>query len=99
VTPRCARRAITPWSSSRQAFLEQAEQLLEDATELAAVQGSRLFGLRATVDLCRLRLDTGRRDAAHQPLTAALADFAEGGADADLLAARKLLGEIDASSE
>ena len=47
---------------SKSARLEQAEESLEHAIEIAAAHGTRLLGLRAIVDLCRLRLAAGKHD-------------------------------------
>jgi DNA-binding winged helix-turn-helix (wHTH) protein/tetratricopeptide (TPR) repeat protein len=72
----------------------EAEELLERAIDIATNQGSRLFGLRATVDLCRLWSSAGKRKEARQRLSAALSDFSEGFNEFDLRVARDLLDEL-----
>ena len=72
---------------------ELAEQFLERAIEVAATQGTRLFGLRSTIDLCRLWLGAGKRRAAQQRLADALAGFDESPDDNDLRLARQLLAQ------
>jgi DNA-binding winged helix-turn-helix (wHTH) protein/tetratricopeptide (TPR) repeat protein len=73
---------------------EQAEECLERAIEIATAQGSRLFGLRATIDLCRLWFDDSRRAPARRRLSETLEAFPAECDDADLLAARQLLDSI-----
>lgn len=82
-----ARAGESPSDSDRQ----DASDTLEHAIEIASRQGSRLLGLRATVDLCRLRLATDQRDPALEQLTQALAAFEEGLDDTDVRDARALL--------
>src|SRR6185503_13154486 len=62
-------------SRSKSKLRQKAEQTLEQAIEVANTQGTRLFALRATVDLCRLWLAAGKSDQARQRLTEALSGF------------------------
>jgi hypothetical protein len=77
--------------TSKKKRLREAEDLLERAIDVAATQGARLFGLRATVDLCRLWGAAGKSREARQRLDAALAGFNEGFNEFDLREARELL--------
>lgn len=70
----------------------QAEDALDQAIDAAATHGTRLFGLRATVDLCRLWQATGRGKAARQRLSEIIAEFEGAGEGVDLDEARRLLG-------
>ncbi len=79
-------------AAGSQDALVEVENGLEQAIEIANRQGIRLFELRATVDLCSLWRTTGKREQAHQRLTAAVARFDEGFDEPDLRAARALLG-------
>jgi hypothetical protein len=76
----------------------EAEQCFVQAIEIASTQGARLFGLRATVDLCRLWLAAGNRDQAHGCLSKALGEFDEGFGETDLREAKALLDEIQSGS-
>ena len=82
-------------SGTRDSSPKQAETLLEEAIEVAARQGTRLLGLRATVDLCRLWAGTDRASQARSRLTDALAASSEGISasieDVDMQEARELL--------
>jgi hypothetical protein len=73
---------------------EQAEELLERAIDVATTQGTHLFGLRATIDLCRLWAGTDKCNEARQRLSAALAGFSEGFNEFDLRAARDVLDAL-----
>jgi len=73
---------------------EEAGRILEQAIEVAASQHTRLFGLRATVELCRLWLTTGKRKQARQRLTEVLGTFDEGSGETDLREAQALLDEL-----
>ncbi len=79
---------------SKDSQRDQAERLLARAIETAAGQGARLFGLRATVDLCRLRLAAGRAEGVAHMLRIALAGFGEDDANDDLAAARQILSGL-----
>ncbi|MDX2171013.1 MAG: AAA family ATPase [Deltaproteobacteria bacterium] len=83
--------ALLAHAGQDRARRDQAADCLEQAIAIATAQGSRLFGLRATADLCRLWLDDGRVAAARRRLTATLKGFSPAADDADLLAARTLL--------
>lgn len=74
--------------------LDEAEELLERAIDVASAQGTRLFGLRATVDLCRLWVAAGKTDEARERLGAALTGFTEGFGEFDLRAATELLSSL-----
>jgi DNA-binding winged helix-turn-helix (wHTH) protein/tetratricopeptide (TPR) repeat protein len=76
----------------------EAEQCFAQAIEIASAQGARLFGLRATADLCRLWHAAGKRDQAHAGLSEALGKFDEGFGETDLREARTLLDEIESGS-
>lgn len=76
--------------------LEEAEQCFQQAIEAAGLHGTRLVGLRATVDLCRLWLTTDRHEEARQRLTVALGAFDEGFDETDLREAKSLLDELSA---
>lgn len=69
----------------------QAEDCLAQAIDAATTHGTRLFGLRATVDLCRLWQATGRGKAARKRLTEIIAEFEGSGGGIDLDDARRLL--------
>jgi len=73
---------------------EEAEQLLLRGLETANSQGARLFGLRITVDLCRLWHATGKVDPARRQLRRAVAGFREGFSDSDLRSANELLTQL-----
>jgi adenylate cyclase len=88
-------RARAHTTGSQRSALEDAEQCFEQAIEIASTQGARLFGLRATVDLCRLLLSTGERDVAHRRLADAFGGFDEGFGETDLREARALLDELE----
>lgn len=78
--------------------IAEAEQMFQQAIEVATLLGMRLLGLRATVDLCRLWVSTGRLDPARQRLSEALGAFDEGFGETDLREARALLDELEAGS-
>ncbi len=81
-------------SRSKKGLRAEAEQTLEQAIEVSNRYGTHLFGLRATVDLCRLWLATGKRSEARQRLGEALSAFDEGFDETDLREARALLDEL-----
>jgi len=82
---------------SRRVHLEEAEALLARAIELSVEQGNRWFGLRATVDLCRLWFHNAKRDQARERLTHMLAGFTEGLTTVDLRVAHELLHTVRGS--
>jgi DNA-binding winged helix-turn-helix (wHTH) protein/tetratricopeptide (TPR) repeat protein len=82
-----ARAAETGTHSLR----EQAGQVLEQAVALAHSQGSLLFELRATIDLCRVWLADGKRDEARARLEAVVARVRSGSDETDMRDARALL--------
>ncbi len=82
-------------STANGALREQAAEVLEQAIGLARSQGTRLFELRATLDLCRLWLADGRREEACDRLAAVLGGFDnESSVEADLRDARTMLEEL-----
>ena len=83
-----------PGAGSTNGAFEEAEQTFEQAIEIANTQGTRLFGLRATVDLCRLWLKTKKRDQARRRLSGALGAFDEGFGETDLREAKALLDDM-----
>jgi tetratricopeptide (TPR) repeat protein len=78
-------------SRSKSRLRQEAEQTLEQAIEVANTQGTRLFALRATVDLCRLWLAAGKSDPARERLTEALSGFDDGPDETDVREASVLL--------
>lgn len=84
-------RAAIIVAGGQRSQLTAAEHFLERATEVAETQGTRLFGLRATVDLCRLWNRAGKRREAQQRLQQTLAMLDEDFAPADVRIARDLI--------
>lgn len=76
---------------------EIAEQFLERAIEVAAAQGTHLFGLRATIDQCRLWLTTGKRRQAQERLASVLTSLE--GESAERLLATDLLAQAQAGRQ
>jgi tetratricopeptide (TPR) repeat protein len=75
---------------------DEAERILLRGLEMADSQGARLFGLRITVDLCRLWQATGNLDRARRQLGRAIAGFHEGSGEVDLRAANELFARLSA---
>ena len=74
--------------------VEQAEESLRTAIEMARRQNARSWELRATTSLARLLRDTGRRNEARTKLADIYGWFAEGFDTGDLIDAKKLLDEL-----
>jgi DNA-binding SARP family transcriptional activator len=75
---------------------EAAEKCFWQAIKIAQKQQARHFELRATVSLCRLWQQQGKRSEAHAQLTAIYSWFTEGFAMPDLQEAQELLAELSA---
>jgi predicted ATPase len=73
---------------------EEAESCFGDAIEVADQLDARLWVLRATVSLCRLRQQQGRRAEARERLARVYGWFTEGFDAPDLQEARALLEEL-----
>jgi predicted ATPase len=73
----------------------KAEASFLEAVDVARRQHARSLELRATVSLCRLWQEQGRREEARERLAAIYDWFTEGFETPDLLAARDLLGELE----
>jgi predicted ATPase len=71
-----------------------AEGLFQEALEIAAEQGARLFELRSVVGLARHRRNQGRTAEAHDLIRLIYEQFTDGFDTADLQAARILLNEL-----
>jgi tetratricopeptide (TPR) repeat protein len=82
-----------------QGQIAQAEAQLRAAIALAHVQETRLFELRATINLSGLLADQGRREEAHTMLEAVIAGFTEGFETKDLQEAALVLKQLQASPE
>ncbi|MBN1139397.1 MAG: AAA family ATPase [Anaerolineae bacterium] len=82
--------AATGW----QTVQEQAEACFFQAIEIARQREARLWELRATVSLCRLWQEGGRRQKARQMLSEIYGWFSEGLDTPDLQDARRLLEEL-----
>jgi predicted ATPase len=78
----------------RQGHDEAAEQLYRKALSIAQEQGAKLWELRASTSLARLRCDQGRRAAARDLLAPVYGWFTEGFATPDLKEAKALLDEL-----
>ena len=78
----------------RQGDTESAEKAYQTALSIAAEQEAKLWELRATVDLARLRRDQDRRAEAHDLLAPIYCWFTEGLATPDLKEAKAVLDEL-----
>jgi predicted ATPase len=78
----------------RQGLSEAAEELYHKALTIAEEQGAKLWELRATVSLARLRRDQGRPAEAHDLLAPIYAWFTEGFDTPDLTEAKALLDAL-----
>jgi predicted ATPase len=78
----------------RQGHSEAAEELYRKALSIAKEQEARLWELRASVNLARLRRDQGRRDEARDLLAPVFGWFTEGFGTFDLKEAKTLLDEL-----
>lgn len=74
---------------------EQAERCFFDALKVARRQGAKSLELHATISLCRLWQQTGRKEAARQKLRTIYHWFTEGFETASLRAAKALLDELE----
>jgi class 3 adenylate cyclase/predicted ATPase len=78
----------------RQGQSEAAEELYRKALSIAEEQEAKLWELRATASLARLRRDQGRRAEARDLLAPVYGWFTEGFNTPDLKEAKALLGEL-----
>jgi class 3 adenylate cyclase/predicted ATPase len=78
----------------RQGNAEAAEELYRKALSIAREQEAKLWELRASVSLARLRRDQGRRAEAHDLLAPVYGWFTEGFDTQDLREAKALLDEL-----
>jgi predicted ATPase len=78
----------------RQGHPEAAEQLYRKALSIAEEQGAKLWELRATASLARLRRDEGRRAEARDLLAPVYGWFTEGFDTPDLKDTKALLSEL-----
>jgi predicted ATPase len=78
----------------RQGHTEPAEELYRKALSIAREQDAKLWELRASVSLARLRRDQGRRAEARDLLAPVYGWFTEGSDTADLKEAKALLDEL-----
>ena len=78
----------------QQGHPEAAEELYHKALGIAAEQGAKLWELRATASLARLRRDRGRHADARDLLTPVYGWFTEGFDTASLKEAKTLLDEL-----
>ncbi len=80
----------------QQGQTEAAEELYRKALSIAREQEAKLWELRATASLARLRRDQGRRAEARDLLAPVYGWFSEGFATPDLREAKALLDELEA---
>jgi predicted ATPase len=78
----------------RQGHSKAAEELYRKALSIAREQGAKLWQLRATVSLARLRRDQGSRAEARDLLARVYGWFNEGFYTADLKEAKALIDEL-----
>ena len=78
----------------RQGHSEAAEELYQKALSIAREQEAKLWELRASVSLARLRREQGRHAEAHDLLAPVYGWFTEGFDTADLKEAKALLTEL-----
>jgi predicted ATPase len=78
----------------RQGHSEAAEELYRKALSIAREQEAKLWELRASMSLARLRRDQGRRAEARDLLTPVYGWFTEGFDTADLKGAKALIDEL-----
>jgi predicted ATPase len=78
----------------RQGHSEAAEELYRNALRIAEQQQAKLWELRASVSLARLRRDQGRRAEARDLLAPVYDWFTEGFDTPDLKEAKSLLDEL-----
>ena len=82
----------------RQGHSEAAEELYRKALTIAEEQGAKLWELRATMSLTRLRRDQGRHAEAFDLLAPVYGWFTEGFDTPDLKEAKALLEQLTASA-
>ena len=80
----------------RQGHAEAAERLYRKALGVAREQEAKLWELRATISLARLRRDQGRSAEAHARLAPVYGWFTEGFDIPDLKEAKALIDELSA---
>ena len=80
----------------RQGYSEAAEELYCKALSIAREQEAKLWELRATASLARLRRDHGRHGEARDLFTPVYGWFTEGFDTLDLKEAKALLDTLDA---
>ncbi|MDX1415910.1 MAG: BREX system ATP-binding domain-containing protein [Candidatus Promineifilaceae bacterium] len=73
---------------------EEIEACFHDSIQVARNQGARMLELRATIHLCRLWLQQGKKDEARTILGEIYDAFSEGFDDPNLIEARILLEEL-----
>ena len=78
----------------QQGSVEAAEELYRKALSIAQKQEAKLWELRASVSLARLRRDQGRRTEAHDLLAPVCGWFTEGFDTPDMKEAKGLLNEL-----
>jgi predicted ATPase len=78
----------------RQGYTEAAEELYRKTLSIAEEQGAKMWELRATTSLARLRRDQGRHAEARDLLAPVYGWFTEGFAAPDLKEAKALLDEL-----
>src|SRR5882762_2073661 len=83
----------------RQGHTEAAEELYRKALSVAEEQGAKLWELRASVSLARLRRDQGRHAEARDLLAPVYGWFTEGFGTSDLKEAKGLLDLLRARQE
>jgi len=77
-----------------EASVHKAEQSFQHAIEVARRQNAKSWELRATMSLCRLWQDQGKREEARHALAEIYGWFAEGFDTPDLKEAKELLDEL-----
>ncbi len=80
--------------ASRRSSLTEAESRFLAASKLASRQKTKSFGLRATIGLVRLWLETGKGEETKWKLTKVYRWFTEGPDTPDFKKARSLLGKL-----
>ncbi|MBO9708801.1 MAG: winged helix-turn-helix domain-containing protein [Caulobacter sp.] len=75
----------------------EVEALLDEAVDWSRRQGAWAWGLRAAIDLARLRIGLGRRDEALAALETAIGAFGSGEETQDLRQARSILSDLRAA--
>ena len=78
--------------------LAEVEACFRQAISIARQQEAKSWELRATVDLSKLLFEQGRPDEARKELATIYGWFSEGYDTPDLLAAKRLLVQMDLAS-